>query len=47
MTRYSEELKQSVIAKMMPPENKTIGEIARETGIGEATLRQWRKKARS
>ena len=31
MTRYSEELKQSVIAKMMPPENKTIGEIARET----------------
>ena len=47
MTRYSEELKQSVIAKMMPPENKTIGEIARETGIGEATLHQWRKKARS
>jgi len=47
MTRYSEELKQSIIAKMMPPENKSIGELSRETGIGEATLHQWRKKARS
>lgn len=46
MTRYSEELKQSVIAKMMPPENKAISQLVRETGIGEATLHKWRKAAR-
>jgi len=47
MTRYSEELKQIIIAKMIPPENKSIGELSRKTGIGEASLHQWRKKARS
>ena len=47
MPRYSLELKNSVIAKMMPPENKSITQIARETGLPEATLNQWRRKARA
>lgn len=46
MTKYSEEFKNSIIAKMMPPENRSITEIARETGLSEATLNQWRRKAR-
>jgi len=47
MPRYSLELKNSIIAKMMPPENKSITQIARETGLPEATLNQWRRKARA
>ena len=46
MTRYSDELKQSVIAQMMPPQNKAISQLVRETGVGEATLHKWRKGAR-
>ena len=47
MARYSQEFKNSIIAKMMPPENKSITQIARETGLSEATLNQWRRKARA
>ena len=46
MAKYSEEFKNSIIAKMMPPENRSITQIARETGLSEATLNQWRRKAR-
>ena len=46
MAKYSEEFKNSVIAKMMPPENRSITQLARETGLSEATLNQWRRKAR-
>jgi len=47
MPRYSPELKNSIIVKMMPPENKSITQLVRETGVPEATLNQWRKKARA
>ncbi|EGW40878.1 transposase [Desulfosporosinus sp. OT] len=33
--------------KMMPPQNQAVSEIARETGLSEATLHQWRKQART
>lgn len=33
--------------KMMPPLNQAVSEIARETGLSEATLHQWRKQART
>jgi len=46
MPRYSEERKQAVVAKMMPPHNLSPREVAREEGISEATLYQWRRKAR-
>jgi transposase-like protein len=32
---------------MMPPENESVHAIARETGLSEATLHQWKKKARA
>jgi transposase-like protein len=46
MSRYSEELKQSVLKRMMPPASRTVKEMSRETGITEATLYNWRTLAR-
>ena len=47
MAKYSEEFKYSIMMKMMPPHNQAVSVIARETGLSEATLHQWRKKARA
>lgn len=46
MARYSQEHKESVMKRMMPPENRSVAELARDTGITEATLYHWRKMAR-
>jgi len=46
MPRYSEERKAAVMRKLLPPENRTVVEVAREEGISEVTLYNWRKKAR-
>ena len=47
MARYSEELKASVVQKMMPPNNVPVAQLSRETGITEATLYTWRKQTRA
>lgn len=47
MARYSEEFKYTIIRRMMPPENESVQTIARETGLSEATLHQWKKKAKA
>lgn len=47
MARYSEEFKYSIIKRMMPPQNETVSAIARETGLSEGTLYDWKKKAKS
>ena len=47
MARYSEEFKYSIMTKMMPPQNQSVSEIARETGLSEGTLHKWRKQARA
>lgn len=44
---YPKERKEAVLKKMLPPSNKTIPQIAREEGISEATLYNWRKAARA
>lgn len=46
MPRYSEERKAAVMRKLLPPENRTVVEVAQEEGISEVTLYNWRKKAR-
>ena len=46
MTHYSEELKASIIARMMPPQNASVPALAKETGIPKDTLYCWRLKAR-
>ena len=43
---YSPELKESLIQRMLPPDNEPISKIAKEEGISEQTLRSWRDKAR-
>ena len=44
---YSPELKESLLRRMLPPNNESISKIAREEGISEQTLRNWRDKARA
>ncbi|WP_334050014.1 transposase [Alteromonas gracilis] len=46
MPRYSEERKQTILSKMMPPLNMTIAEIAQAESISEQTLYNWRNKAK-
>lgn len=45
MKHYTQEYKQSVVSKMMPPKNMKVSLLAEETGISEQTLYSWRKKA--
>lgn len=45
MTNYSDELKASILAKMMPPNAKSVPQLSREEGIPTATLYTWRAKA--
>lgn len=44
--QYSDELKDSLLRRMLPPNNESITKISREEGISEQTLRNWRDKAR-
>ena len=46
MRRYSEEQKQSLIKRMMPPINTPVLALMKETGISDVTLYTWRKQAR-
>jgi len=46
MTHYSDELKASIIARMLPPQNASVTALAKETGIPKDTLYCWRLKAR-
>ncbi len=46
MKPYSEERKQAVINKMMPPCNTPVSQLVEETGISDGTLYTWRKEAR-
>ena len=45
MARYSEEFKESIIQKMMPPNNVPVSQLVHETGISDVTLYTWRKNA--
>ncbi len=44
---YPSERKEAILRKMLPPNNKSVRELAREEGISEATLYNWRKAARA
>jgi transposase len=46
MKYYPDELKTSVIARMLHPNNANIPELSKETGIAKDTLYMWRLKAR-
>ena len=42
--RYTHEEKDRLIARMNPPENCTLTELAKETGISKSTLSTWKYK---
>lgn len=44
--KYSQERKEAVLRKMMPPHNRSIGQPAKEEGISESTLYNWHNEAR-
>ena len=46
MPRYSEERKQTILSKLLPPLSLTIAEVSRDEGIGLQTLYNWRAQAR-
>jgi transposase len=46
MRTYSEELKAKIIARLLPPNNEYIPDVAKETGIPKDTLYAWRIKHR-
>lgn len=46
MPSYSEERKQQILNKLLPPSNMTVAEVARNEGIGLQTLYNWRDKAK-
>ena len=43
---YSKDLKNSIVAKMLPPNNQSLSQIQQETGIPEGTLKKWRMEIR-
>ena len=46
MPRYSEERKQQILNKLLPPSNMTVAEVSRNEGVGLQTLYNWRDKAK-
>ena len=44
--KYSQERKQAVLAKLAPPHQRTVKDVAAEEGISPATLYHWRQQAR-
>ncbi len=47
MNKYPEELKASIIARMLPPNNVSVADLVRETGIPNDTLYTWRRNAQN
>ena len=46
MSRYPQERKDAILKKLLPPHSRTVAEVAKEEGISEATLYNWRKQLR-
>jgi transposase len=44
---YSPELKEAVLRRVLPPNNESIARVAKEEGLSEQTVRNWRDKARA
>jgi transposase-like protein len=44
---YSEEFKESVVKRMMPPNAVPVMELSRQVGVSDVTLYKWRKDYRN
>lgn len=47
MWRYSKEKKEHALSLMGPPQNLSVAEVSRRTGVTEPTLYAWRNQARA
>jgi len=47
MARYSSERKAALLKKLLPPVNLSVAELARQEGISEQTLYNWRKQVKA
>ena len=45
MKTYSDEFKNSIVVKLLPPHNVSVAQVAKETGIPRDTLYGWRRQA--
>lgn len=43
--KYSPERREAILRKLLPPNNRTVAEVAQEEGISDATLYNWRNEA--
>lgn len=43
-SKYSEEFKASIIARLLPPNSASVPEVSKETGVPKDTLYYWRLK---
>ncbi len=46
MSRYSEDFKEQIVRKMMPPNAQSVAQISRDTGVSEQALYNWRNQYR-
>jgi len=46
MPRYSEDFKDQIVRKMMPPNAQSVAQISRDTGVSEQALYNWRNRYR-
>ena len=46
MPSYSDERREAVVAKLLPPRSLPVREVAQQEGISAATVYKWRKEAR-
>jgi len=47
VARYSPEHRDALLKKLLPPFNMTVAELARQEGVSEQTLYNWRKHAKA
>jgi len=41
--KYSKRFKESVLKKVLPPENRSVPEVAKEMGLSDQTIYNWKK----
>lgn len=46
MSRYPQDRRKAVLKKLLPPYSRSVAEVAKEEGIHEATLYNWKKALR-
>jgi transposase-like protein len=46
MSRYPQERREAVLKKLLPPYSRSVAEVAKEEGIHESTLYNWKKALR-